>query len=78
MGFAGSRLSSEVDFGVEDRGGMERCSARGRSLRIRTKLKFGVLDFGALRDWLLALCLSCLRLAAAAYLQLFQQVLDRG
>ena len=34
MGFAGSRLSREVDFGVADRGGMERCSACGRSLRI--------------------------------------------
>ena len=31
-GFDGSRLSREVDFGVENRGGMERCSARGRSL----------------------------------------------
>jgi hypothetical protein len=27
---------------------MERCSARGRSLQIRTKLKFGVLGVGAL------------------------------
>ena len=31
-GFDGSRLSREVDFGVENRDGMERCSARGRSL----------------------------------------------
>jgi hypothetical protein len=41
MGFSGSRLSREVDFGVEDRGGMERCSARGRSLRIGTASAHG-------------------------------------
>jgi hypothetical protein len=29
-----------VDFGVEDRGGMEWGSARGRSLRIKTMMRF--------------------------------------